>query len=438
MTSAPRITLVGFLISLALSLPAPAAETPAGPTGRGAADTGNWPTWRGPQANGSAPAGTYPTKMDASQLLWQAPLPGKGSSTPIIWNRRIYLTAPVGGQDALLAFAWDGKPLWQTTLGGEAPGKHRNGSGSNPSPVTDGKHVFVNFKSGQLAAINLDGSVRWQTNLVEKFGPVQLFWDYGTSPVLTEQNVVIARMHAGESWLAALDKSTGEVRWKTPRTYEVPREIDNGYTTPLVIRHEGREALLTWGAQHLTLHEAATGALIWSCGDFNPTAASLWPAVASPVIAGDVAIVCFGRADKGTPRLHGIRLGGKGDVTATHRAWLREDTGAFVPTPAVDHGKVYVLSDRGQLDCLEPKTGRTLWTGALPRASSNFYTSPLIANGLMYAAREDGSAFVLQIDGGLRILAEHKFPDRVIASIVAAGNRLFVRGEKYLYCLGQP
>lgn len=422
------------LLRTALLIPSVVAAGAFAP----AAEAGHWPNWRGPLANGTAPAGTYPMKLDDSRLLWRAPLPGKGCSTPIVWNQCIYLTAPVGGQDALLAFDWHGKPLWQTTLGGETPGKHRNGSGSNPSPVTNGRSVFVNFKSGHLAAINLDGSVRWQTNLVEKFGPVQLFWDYGTSPVLTEKFVVIARMHAGESWLAAFDQATGEMRWKTPRNYEVPREIDNGYTTPLVIRHDGREALLTWGAQHLTLHDAATGTLIWSCADFNPTAASLWPAVASPVIADGVAVVCFGRADKGSPRLHGVRLGGQGDVTATHRAWMREDTGAFVPTPAVHDGKVYVLSDRGQLDCLEPRTGRTIWSGALPRGSSNFYASPLIANGIMYAVREDGSAFVLQLAGGLKILAEHKFPDRVIASIVPADNRLFVRGEKHLYCLAAP
>jgi outer membrane protein assembly factor BamB len=403
------------------------------------AEDAGWPNWRGPLANGVAPAGTYPTKLDDAHLRWKAALPGKGSSTPIVWNRRIYVTAPVGGQDALLAFGWDGSPLWQTTLGSETPGRHRNGSGSNPSPVTDGRSIFVNFKSGHLAAITLDGAVRWQTNLVEKFGPVQLFWDYGTSPVLTEKFVVIARMHAGESWLAAFDRETGELRWRTPRNYEVPREVDNGYTTPLVFRHDGREALLTWGAQHLTAHDAATGTLLWSCGGFNPTAASLWPAVASPVIADGMAIICFGRADKGTPRLHGIRLGGKGDVTATHRAWMREDTGAFVPTPATRDGKVYVLSDRGQLDCLDPQTGKTLWSETLPRSSSNFYGSPLLAHGLMYAVREDGSALVLQLGGeGASIIAERKFEDRVIASIVPAANRLFFRGEKYLYCFGAP
>src|SRR5512133_2230049 len=112
------------------------------------AETASWPQWRGPDGNGSTPTGKLPTQWDASHLRWKAPLPGKGSSTPIVWNERIYVTAPIDGQDALLAFDWSGKQLWQTRLGGENAGRHRNGSGSNPSPITDGTGVFVMFKSG--------------------------------------------------------------------------------------------------------------------------------------------------------------------------------------------------------------------------------------------------------------------------------------------------
>jgi outer membrane protein assembly factor BamB len=398
----------------------------------------NWPRWRGPHDSGSLPAAKLPTKLDAGQIAWKAPLPGKGCSTPIVWNDRIYVTAPVDGQDALLTFDHAGKQLWKTEFGSEEKGKHRNASGSNPSPVTNGKGIFVTFKSGNLAAVNPDGSVRWHLNLVERFGPLKLFWDFGTSPVLTDRNVIIARMHEGESWLAAFDQQTGELRWKTARNYETPREVDNGYTTPQVIRHAGRDALLTWGAQHLTAHDAANGQLLWSCGDFNPAATPLWPAVASPVVVNDVAVVCFGRADRGLPRLHGIKLGGKGDVTATHRLWQREDTGAFVPTPAAYKGKVYVLSDRGQLDCLDPVSGKTLWSQTFPRASSNFYASPLIAGGIMYAAREDGHVYIARIEGGFELLSEYKFADKIIGSLVPLGDRLLVRGEANLYCIGTP
>ena len=119
-----------------------------------------------------------------------------------------------------------------------------SGSGSNASPVTDGHAVFVFFKSGTFAAVELNGVVRWQTDLVERFGKDTLFWDHGTSPVLTEKYVIMARMHQGESWLAAFDKVSGEMAWKVARNYTTPVECDHGYTTPLVIRHGGKEAIL--------------------------------------------------------------------------------------------------------------------------------------------------------------------------------------------------
>ena len=118
-----------------------------------AAEPANWPHWRGPTDNGSTGQGTYPVKWNATNLLWKASLPGKGCSTPIVWDKRIFLTAPSNGLDAVLAFNWDGKLLWQSTLGPERAGKHQNGSGSNASPVTDGKTVFVYFYSGTLATL---------------------------------------------------------------------------------------------------------------------------------------------------------------------------------------------------------------------------------------------------------------------------------------------
>jgi outer membrane protein assembly factor BamB len=395
----------------------------------------NWPRWRGPQDNGSVESGSYPAKFE--NVLWKAPLPGKGCSTPIVWDQRIYLTAPVDGQDAVLAFDWSGKPLWQTTLGPEQAGKHRNGSGSNASPATDGQAVFVYFKSGNLAALEFDGKVRWQTNLVERFGRDTLYWDHGTSPALTEKHVVMARMHEGESWLAAFDKATGAMRWKVARNYKTPTEGDHGYTTPLVVQHRGKEALLVWGAQHVTVHDTTDGKLLWLCGDFNPESQGYWPAVASPVVAGDVAVVPFGRADRGQPRLHGIKLGGSGDVTPTHRIWKREDSGTFVPTPAAYKGRVYIVRDRGEVECIDVATGKTLWSDALPKASSSYYSSPLIADGKLYAAREDGVVFVARVEEKFELLAENKMGERVIASPVPVSNRLFIRGEQHLFCVAR-
>src|SRR5262249_47933017 len=137
-----------------------------------------------------------------------------------------------------------------------------------------------------------------------------------------------------------------------------------------------------------------------------------WPAVASPVISGETVVVACGRADRGQPLLYGIGLGGTGDVTTTHRVWKRDDTGTFVPTPAEYGGRVYLLRDRGEIECLDAGTGKTVWRGAFPKASANYYASPLVAAGKLYAAREDGTVFVATVDSGFQLVAENKMGER--------------------------
>jgi len=424
----PRVFVAAFLFGLCCA----GVSDPSG-------FCSDWPRWRGPADTGSAASGKYPDKLSDETLVWKVALPGKGCSTPIVVNQTIYITAPVEGRDALLALDWSGKQLWQAVFDAENAGRHRNGSGCNASAVSDGKGVFVYFKSGTLAAVNLDGSVRWKTNIVERFGSDTLYWDHGTSPVLTARHVILARMHNGESWVAAFDKQSGEIAWKTARNYQTPQEGDHGYATPLVITHAGRETILTWGAEHLTMHNAETGELVWSCGNFNPAAERLWPSISTPVIVGDTAVIAFGRNDRGKPRLHGIRLAGAGDVTASAHAWLREDVGTFVPSPVVHQDRVYLVRDGGEVECLEPASGQSIWQGAFPKHRTNYYASPVIADAKLYAPREDGVVFVASIGAtGMQVLSENNMQEPIIGSPVPVSGRLLLRGEKHLFCLAVP
>ena len=399
----------------------------------------DWPSWRGPNDSGSILRGDYPTEVSEQTLQWKTPLPGKGCSTPIIVEETVYLTAPQEGKDALLAIDWDGKVKWTTVFGPEVKGKHRNGSGSNASPVSDGDAVFVYFKSGTLAAVETDGSIRWQTNIVERFGKDTLFWDHGTSPVLTDRYAVLARMHNGESWLAAFDKKNGELAWKVARNYATPVECDHGYTSPLVVQHEGQQALLVWGAEHVTVHAAKDGSTLWSCGGFNPDAKKLWPAIAMPVIVDGMAVIAYGRNDRKLPLMFGVRLDGTGDVTATNHVWQRDDISTFVPSPVAYRGRVYLVRDRGEIECVDPATGKTIWSDALPKGRSSYYASPMIANGKLYAPREDGTLFIASVeDDQFKLLSENEMDEPVIGSPVPEQGRVFIRGEKHLYCLESP
>ncbi|MEM7476154.1 MAG: PQQ-binding-like beta-propeller repeat protein [Planctomycetota bacterium] len=396
----------------------------------------DWPSWRGPNDSGSITEGNFPRALDPTVAAWSAELPGKGCSTPIVWKNQILVTAPVDGKDALLSLDRSGKPQWRAIFDQETSGKHRNGSGCNASPITDGSGVFVYYKSGTLAAVNLDGSNRWQTNLVERFGADKRYWDHGTSPVLTNQYVIMARMHAGDSWLAAFDKESGELAWRVARNYKVPQESDQCYTTPIVMQHDGREVILVWGTEHLTMHDSKDGAVVWSCGGFNPEGNKLWPAISNPVIVGDMAVICFGRNDRGIPRLFGVRLTGSGDVTETNHVWMRDDISSFVPSPVAYKGRVYLVRDKGEVECIEPATGKTIWSDRFPKHRSAFYASPLIASDLLYAPREDGTVFVASVaDGRFQLLSENEFGQSVIGSPVPDQNRILIRGQKNLFCL---
>lgn len=233
-----------------------------------------------------------------------------------------------------------------------------------------------------------------------------------------------------------LRQGHGELRWRQTRNFKTAVENNNGYNTPLLHAHDGQTVLLIWGAEHLTAHDVTTGEMLWSCAGFNPEATEYWPAIATPVIAGDVAIVPVGRDDRpGQSRLHGIRLGGRGEVTATHRVWQRDDLGVFVSSPAAYKGRVYLLRHRGGVVCLDPATGKTLWSGTLPEDNSPYYSSPIIAHGLLYAAREDGVVFCVRIEDGFELLGENRMGERLLACPVPVSGRLLIRGDRHLFCV---
>lgn len=395
----------------------------------------SWKSWRGPDANGSTSLGQYPTSLNPEIAEWVYELPGTGGSTPVTSGDQIIVTSPSDGQDAVLSIGFDGEKDWITSLGDRKPNKHpRLGSSSNSSPVTDGTSIFVYFKSGNFAALDMKGNIIWKMNLDDKYGPEELYWDQGSSPVLTKDHVIIARVHAGDSWIAAFNKSDGELAWKTPRNYQVPAENDNGYTTPILYNDNGRESLLLYGGDHLTSYDSATGKLVWWSGGFNPRERGYWPAIASPVLVNNTVVLPVGRDDRrGQAQVYGVKIGGSKDVTKSHRAWDRTDIGVFVPALAESNGKVYLLRNKGGVACLDPKTGKTIWEDNLPEGRDAYYSSPLVANGVLYAARNDGSVFAASVKDGFKLLSSNKLGEAIVASPIPAKNRILIRSYQKLY-----
>jgi outer membrane protein assembly factor BamB len=393
-----------------------------------------WPQWRGPSGNSVASEGDYPTKFSAEAgLLWKVDLPGVGSSTPAVVGDQLIVTCGIEGKDGVISYNKAGKLLWRKTLGEERAGKHKNGSGSNPSPITDGNQVIVYYKSGTLASLTLDGELNWKINLQEQFGEDTLWWDLGTSPVFAGGNIVIAVMQEGPSYLVGIKPEDGSLAWKVDRTFPVQKETGQSYTTPYVTEIDGRETLVVWGADHLTGHDVKDGTTLWTCRGFNPEDKPMWRVIASPGFDKGIAVIPYGR----TKFSAAVKMGGSGDITATARLWERNDLGADCPTPVARDGKAYILSDRGEITCLDISTGKDLWKGAIPRASANYYSSPVLAGDLLYCAREDGVIAVVKIkEDGMEVVSQNNMGERLAAAPVLVSDRVYIRGVEHLFCAG--
>ena len=396
----------------------------------------NWPNWRGPTSNGVAPDGEFPSTWSATEnIVWRAKLPGRGASTPIVWQHQIYLTYGKDGKNVLACLNWEGKTQWEAAIGQEKTGKNAKASGCNPSAVTDGKSVFVYFKSGDLACVDLSGKVLWQKNLQKSYGEDTLWHELGTSPVLTKDCVVVAVMHSGPSYLAAFHKTSGDEVWKINRDLQAPNEAAQSYTTPIVVDGaDGSQTIYVLGADHITAHQGTNGKELWRVGGLNPKQEQYFRSISSPVMSDDILVAPYARGSTVTA----VKTGGSGDVTTSHRTWFKENLGADVPTPAAHNGRVYICSDRGEVTCLDAKSGSEIWKQQLEKHRTPFSSSPIVAGGKIYLTREDGKTFVLQEGDSYKLLATNTLDgEHVVATPVFIDGRILLRSFDHLYCIGR-
>ena len=391
----------------------------------------NWPNWRGPTGQGVAESGDYPLHWDAtSHVAWKLPLPGRSGSTPAIWDDRIFVTCADGEQNALLCLNRNGQLLWKKHLGTLRTGKHRKGTGCNPSPTTDGKHVVVYFKSGDLACFDFEANVLWQKNLQTLYGPDTLWWDLGTSPVLAGDLVIVACLQSGPSYLAAFDVSTGALRWKHDRRMKAPEEANQSYTTPILATEHGQPVIVVTGADTVTSHRVQDGEEIWRVRDLNPDKNAYFRSIASSVLAGEHVLVPYARG----ATLTAIALGGEGDVTPSHVRWVRADMASDVPTPAYAESKAYICSDRGDITCLDVASGETRWERSLPSSRITYSSSPILAGKYLFVTREDGTTFVCDVTQEGDVVSENSVNEQTVATPVLVDERIYLQTFQHLYC----
>lgn len=404
----------------------------------------DWTSWRGPNGNGSAQGTGYPTEWSAdSGITWKTTIPGIGASSPIVSSGHIFLTSTANNTNQVTCLTMEGKVEWTKSLGESIEGKQgKDGTGANPSPVTDGKHVFVYFKSGDVGCFDFAGTLLWETNVFQRFAPVTsktLWWDLGTSPVLTRNAVVITMMHSGPSYLAAFRPHDGELLWKQDRKTDAPREAAQSYTTPIVTTNpDGQEVIVVTGADYVTAHDAKDGKELWRVGSLNPESNEYFRSISSSVSNGEVVVAPYARGDSLTT----IRLGKLADGQS-RIAWDRTKTSADVPTPVIHGDRIFVLRDtkkaRGTIDCINLKTGDVIWTGKLPPHRSTYRASPIYADGHLYMVRQDGRVFVVDAAGDqFKLVAENKIVDAHTVSTPAfVDGKILLRAGETLYCIGK-
>ena len=277
------------------------------------AEPANWPHWRGPNANGSVSKGNPPTTWDAkTNVKWKAALPGKGSSTPIVWGDKVFiLTAVDTGRKAdaadlpktadgkfikktsapgtwhhFLVLCFDlksGKELWRRTAAERVPheGHHMTHSYAAGSPVTDGKRLVFSFGSFGVFAYALDGKLLWKRDLGRM--ETRLGWGEANTPALFGDKVVVNWDHEGSSFITALEADTGKTVWKEARD-----EVTS-WATPLVVSHKGVTQVIVPATKKARSYDLASGKVIWECGGFTVNC------IPTPVLHGD-RVILIGQA----------------------------------------------------------------------------------------------------------------------------------------------
>ncbi len=393
----------------------------------------NWPGFRGPGGQGISREKSLPRLWSLNEnLAWRATVPGSGWSSPIVWEDRVILTAasPDGTSCHILCFdAIQGRLRWNQKVFSQAsPRKLAENSHATPTPVTDGKLIYAVFNGGQVVAVDFTGNVvgSWQDKeFVSKHGlaasPV-LYRDLlimpfdGNGP--TDVNNIGYLTAWDGAFIAALDKRTGREKWRAKRG-----PSRQAHVTPMVVEVDGTPQLISGAGDVVQGLNPDSGERLWS--------------VRSPGEGVVPSIVCgqglvFTSSGYGAPTLRAIRLGGRGEVTATHVAWESRANVPLMPSFVYADGLLFCLKESGIATCLDATTGQAVWQ---ERLDGKFGASPVLADGRLYCLAEDGSTTVIMADRQFRKLAKNPLEGPCNASPAISNGRIFIRSQASLFCV---
>lgn len=391
----------------------------------------NWPDWRGPTGQGHSDATGLPLHWSETQnIAWKTPIHDLGYSTPVVWGNQIWLTTATLKGETLYAMCIDlnsGKVIYDIDVfHPEKPQRiHRNNSYATPSASIEEGFVYVHYGSHGTACIDTNtGKVVWKRedlHCAHLQGPV-------SSPLLYQDLLICPFEGTDVQFVVALNKKTGETVWR----YDRPRELYEGvepvyllksYHTPVVVEVNGAPQLLNNGAMLVTGHEPLTGKEIWRVRyrDDNPV---------SRIVSGNGLFFINSGGSPGATNLLAVRQGGVGDVTDSHVVWKMTEDVPHESSPVMVGDLLYLLSDKGVLNCKEALTGTTVWT---ERLEGDYGASLLYADNRIYMSNKQGKTTIIEPGRTFKVLAVNELDGFIGASPAVAGKSLVMRTKTHLY-----
>jgi outer membrane protein assembly factor BamB len=395
----------------------------------------HWPQWRGPMLNGVSGEKNLPVRWSTTEnVAWKLAVPERSGSTPIVWGDYVFLNVGEGASLALWAVnRSNGEVRWKRPLGG---GNRRmmKQQMSSPSPVTDGRSVWVMTGTGVLKAFDFAGKELWGRDIQADYGRFGLMWGYASSPLLHEDSLYVQVLHGMQtddpSYVLRIDKASGKTLWRVERPTRARFESPDAYTTPALLRHGGVTEILITGGDVITGHDMATGKELWRADGLNPGDEGNYRIVASTVVHGDLIF-----APSRERPLLALKPGGRGDVTRSHVLWSFNN-GPDVPTPVTDGTYLYSINDRGIMYALEVRTGKTVY-GPQRLRNASYSGSSVLADGKIYITDEDGVTSVLRAGPKFEVLAENDLQDYTLSSPAVSDGQIFLRTASFVYAIGQ-
>ncbi len=416
----------------------------------------NWPAWRGPLFTGEVVKGNPPTVWNEEKnIKWKTPIPGKGLSTPIIWGDQIFITSAVpldkklsdeelaklktGGASWMqpklpeylqqfVVYSIDrnnGKIIWQKVVREQFPheGTHNDGSWASQSCVTDGENLIASFGSFGIYCFDLNGNLKWEKDLGDL--NIRASFGEGSSPALYNDYLIVNWDHEKDSYIYAINKKNGEVIWKKKR------DEKTSWSTPIVVPVKDKLQLIVAATGKSVAYDLNNGDIIWEISGMTDNV------IPSPVTDGKLVYLISGFRGAA---LQTIRLEeASGDLKdSSSIVWTYNKNTPYVPSPLLYNGRLYYLRGNDErLSSVDAKTGKIFYEAEKLDGMKGVYASPIGVNGLVYVLGRNGMCYVIRDGVALDVVSMNQLDDNFDASPAVIGNRLYLRGLKYLYCISE-